>query len=98
MGSVGIAGVTGLLPYWLTVPITEFVVFAAYIPLHEVVHKNIQGQRTDPHWLNEAIGHLCSIPLLVDFKGHRVGHLNHHSPLKIEIEPSKAITTAISTH
>ncbi len=77
--AVGLAGVTGWISYWLSVPIASALAFSAYMPLHEAAHRNVHGRSARRGWVNEAVGHLSSIPLLLDHPGHQTTHMAHHA-------------------
>jgi beta-carotene hydroxylase len=77
--AAGVAGVAGWAPYWVTIPIASFFAYCAYMPLHEATHGNVHGRNPRFRWLNSAAGHLSSIPLLLDFPGHRMSHMAHHA-------------------
>lgn len=47
--------------------------------MHEVVHKNVWGKQSKARWGEEVIGYLSSVPLLINFKSHRAGHMRHHA-------------------
>ncbi len=76
---VGTAGVVGWLPYWLTVPLSAVFAALLYMPMHEATHRNIQGRHRNLGWLNDAVGHIASVPLLVGFSAHQLSHMKHHA-------------------
>jgi beta-carotene hydroxylase len=50
-----------------------------YMPMHEAVHKNIWGKVSRGRVVEEIIGTLCSVPLLMPFRNHRASHMRHHA-------------------
>ena len=60
-------GVMEILPYWLTVSVASIIVFCLYMPMHEATHDNIRGDAKQLAWVNEMVGWVCSIPLLLDY-------------------------------
>jgi beta-carotene hydroxylase len=75
----GVAGAAGWVPFWVSVPLASIFAFASYMPLHEATHNNVQGRHVKLRWLNDAVGHLSSIPLGFDFRGHQISHMMHHA-------------------
>jgi len=76
---VGTAGVVGWLPYWLTVPLSAVFAALLYMPMHEATHRNIQGRHRNLGWLNDAVGHIASVPLIFGFRAHQPSHMKHHA-------------------
>lgn len=68
-----------ILSYWLTVPVASIIVFCLYMPMHEATHDNIRGDVKQLAWVNEMVGWVCSIPLLLDYPSHRIMHMAHHA-------------------
>ena len=75
----GLLGIAGWVPYWIAVPMSGIFAYAAYMPLHEATHQTIHGGKAELQWLNDAAGHLMSIPLLFSFRGHELEHMAHHA-------------------
>lgn len=71
----------GAMPPLLAILINSLCVYAAYTPLHEATHGNIDARPGKPGWLNRAVGFLVSAPLLHNFSLHQTTHLSHHRHL-----------------
>lgn len=72
-------GLTGSMSLWVGVVCNTALATTFYMPMHEAVHKNIWGLETRARWGEDLVGVLCSIPLLMNFKSHRSGHMRHHA-------------------
>jgi beta-carotene hydroxylase len=53
--------------------------YAAYMPLHEATHNNVQGNHPTWRWLNDCVGWAGSLPLMFTFRGHQMSHMRHHA-------------------
>ena len=69
---------TGILPLWAACPIATVNVILCYLPSHEAQHSNFGRPGDRLWWLNELIGYLSTIPLVLPFKIARLTHLEHH--------------------
>ena len=71
------AFLSGLLPAWITIPVSGFFVFWSFTPLHEAVHRNVSYIG----WLNDLIGSLCAQLMLPGFSSalYRYLHVTHHA-------------------
>jgi len=74
-----ILGFNGVLPLWLGLILNSIFASTFYMPMHEAAHKNILGKATSGRWVEEAIGHLSSVPTGLNFTSHRAGHMRHHA-------------------
>lgn len=70
--------IMGYLPLWVAFPIAILNVILSYLPSHEAQHSNFAKQGSRLHWLNEFIGYVSTIPLLLPFKIARLTHMEHH--------------------
>jgi beta-carotene hydroxylase len=70
---------TGTLPWWLSCVLATIVLCYCYLPSHEAQHGNIGRPGSRWRWLNETVGHLSMLPLLVPYRLHRAIHLKHHA-------------------
>lgn len=71
------AFVTDLLIPFITVPLSGFLVFWSFTPLHEAVHRNLSTN----NWLNDTIGTFSAQLLLPGFSTslYRYLHVTHHA-------------------
>jgi beta-carotene hydroxylase len=70
---------TGMLSLWWALPINIFLAYSNYTPVHEACHRNVVDAKHRHAWLNDAVGVLCSSPLLGSFHLHQLTHLAHHA-------------------
>jgi beta-carotene hydroxylase len=69
----------GILPLWAGFLIASFCMMMSYLPGHEAEHNNIGSKGKPFYWLNECVGHLSFIPIVLPFNLHRLSHLQHHA-------------------
>lgn len=69
-----LAGVSGLLPFWVCTPIATLCAFASFTPMHEAAHKVVARR----HIVNEIVGHSSAAILMAPFAAFRYAHLEHH--------------------
>lgn len=69
---------SGLLPLWLAFPIACACVSLSYLPSHEAQHRIIARPGEGLFWLNELVGHLSTIPLVLPYDVARLTHYEHH--------------------
>ncbi len=69
---------TGVIPLWLGFIIATLNCMLSYLPSHEAQHDIIARPGSKLRWLNEAVGHLSTIPLVLPFRVARATHLEHH--------------------
>ncbi len=69
---------SGILPLWIAFPIATLNVMLSYLPSHEAQHRIIAQEGDKLFWLNELVGHLSTIPLVVPYDVARLTHLEHH--------------------
>ena len=69
---------TGVLPLWAGFLIATANVTLSYLPSHEAQHDIIARPGTKLRWLNELVGHLSTIPLVIPYKVLKLTHLEHH--------------------
>lgn len=65
---------TERIPVWLGAMVMFISCFAAFTPMHDASHKAVANRR----WVNELVGRLCAVVLLVPFGAFRYIHLTHH--------------------
>ncbi len=68
----------GYLPLWAGFLIATANVTLSYLPSHEAQHDIIARPRTKLRWLNELVGHLSTIPLVLPYRVARLTHYQHH--------------------
>jgi beta-carotene hydroxylase len=77
--SVLVLGLNGMIPLWAGLIVNTVLAATFYMPMHEAVHKNIWGKVARGRVVEEIIGMLCSVPLLMPFRNHRASHMRHHA-------------------
>lgn len=68
-----------IMPLWLAFPIATANVMLCYLPSHEAQHNIIGSRGSSLRWLNELLGHVSTIPLVLPFRVLRHTHLEHHA-------------------
>jgi len=66
---------SGVLPLWIAFPIATLNVMLSYLPSHEAQHRIIAQEGDRLFWLNELVGHLSTIPLVLPYDVARLTHL-----------------------
>ncbi|MGB7404430.1 MAG: fatty acid desaturase [Pacificimonas sp.] len=69
---------SGTLPLWLGSLIACANVALCYLPSHEAQHDIIGRPGTRWRWLNQLVGHLSTLPLVLPYRVARLTHLQHH--------------------
>ncbi len=72
------AALLGWLPLWLATLAHAILLYVIFTPLHEAAHGNIHGTRQGLRWLNEAIGHVSGLVLVMPYPLFRTAHSAHH--------------------
>lgn len=68
-----------IIPLWVGAPIATLNVMLSYLPSHEAQH-GIFGRKGQPlHWLNELVGHVSVIPMVLPYQFLRETHMQHHA-------------------
>jgi beta-carotene hydroxylase len=70
---------TGVLPLWAAFLISTLCCILAYLPSHDAQHQSIAKKGTKLHWLNELVGHLSLIPIVLPYKIAWIEHREHHA-------------------
>ena len=68
----------GAVPIWAAFPIATLNVILCYLPSHEAQHDIIGRKGTKWRWLNELVGHVSTIPLVLPYRAAKLTHLEHH--------------------
>jgi beta-carotene hydroxylase len=74
-----VLGATDVIPLWIGLILNSVIASTFYMPMHEATHGNISGRPAGQRRLDDTIGALCSIPLLLPYRAHRASHLRHHA-------------------
>ncbi len=77
IGATTLAAI-GAMPFWVTILLNWWALFALYTPLHEAVHGNISGRDKSKAWLDKLVGSLAGFFLSVPYGPHKTIHLTHH--------------------
>lgn len=84
---------TGTLPLWAGFILSTLSITICYLPSHEAQHNNIARPGTKLRWLNELVGYVSTIPMLLPFKTARLTHLEHHAHTNNpELDPDYSVT------
>ena len=67
-----------LLPLWAAFPIATLNAILAYLPSHEAQHNIIAGKGKPLRWLNEMVGYVSTIPLVMPYRVMQATHMEHH--------------------
>lgn len=67
-----------LLPLWIAFPIATLNTILAYLPSHDAQHNIIAGRGMPLRWLNELLGHISTIPIVLPYRVLRATHMEHH--------------------
>lgn len=69
---------SGWMPLWLGFALATISITISYLPSHEAQHRIIARPGEPLFWLNELVGHLSTIPLVLPYRIARLTHLEHH--------------------
>lgn len=69
----------GVIPLWLASVVSAISITLCYLPDHEAQHSNIARRGEPLRWLNETVGHLATIPLVLPYKIAWLIHQEHHA-------------------
>ena len=68
----------GVINIWLGVLLSAVFTYLAYTTLHESVHGSISGSHKSLRRLNDGLGYLSAMVLMIPMTIHRYEHLAHH--------------------
>ena len=68
----------GIMPLWLGFIIASINITLSYLPSHEAQHDIIAKPGTKLRWLNQLVGHVSTIPLLLPYRAAKLTHMEHH--------------------
>lgn len=66
------------LPLWIGFIVATFNIMLSYLPSHEAQHDIIARPGTRLRWLNQLVGHLSTIPLVLPYRVAKLTHMEHH--------------------
>ena len=69
----------GIMPLWAAFIISTLSIGLCYLPSHDAQHSIIARKGEPLRWLNEMVGHLCIIPLVLPYKIAWITHQAHHN-------------------
>jgi beta-carotene hydroxylase len=67
-----------ILPLWIVFPVACLNVALCYLPSHEAQHDIIARPGQKLRWLNELVGQLSTIPLVLPYRVLKITHMEHH--------------------
>ncbi len=70
---------TGVLPLWAGFLLSTFCIAVSYLPSHEAQHSIIAAEGTRLRWLNELVGHVSILPLVLPYRIAWITHRQHHA-------------------
>ena len=76
--AVWVLCLNGVMPLWLGFIIATVNVAASYLPSHEAQHSIFAMPGKPKRWLNELVGWLSPIPLVMPYSVLRATHMEHH--------------------
>ena len=68
----------GVIPLWLGFIVATVNVTLSYLPSHEAQHDIIAKPGTKLRWLNQLVGHLSTLPLVLPYRVAKITHMEHH--------------------
>jgi len=68
----------GYLPVWLAFPIATLNIMLSYLPSHEAQHDIIAKPGSKLRWLNQLVGHVSTLPLVLPYRVAKWTHMEHH--------------------
>lgn len=68
----------GIIPLWLGFIIATVNIALSYLPSHEAQHDIIAKPGSKLRWLNQLVGHVSVIPLVLPYRVAKYTHMEHH--------------------
>ncbi len=68
----------GIIPLWLGFIVATLNVTLSYLPSHEAQHDIIAKPGSKLRWLNQLVGHLSTLPLVLPYRVAKMTHMDHH--------------------
>ena len=69
----------GVLPLWAAFLLSTLSITLCYLPSHEAQHSIIGSEGSRLRWLNELVGHVSTIPLVLPYRIAWITHKQHHA-------------------
>jgi beta-carotene hydroxylase len=69
---------SGLLPLWAAFPLATISIILSYLPSHEAQHRIIARPGETYWWLNELVGTVSTLSLVMPYGVARLTHYEHH--------------------
>lgn len=69
---------TGIVPLWAGFLIATANLMLSYLPSHEAQHDIIAKPGTKWRWLNQLVGHVSTLPLVLSYGVAKLTHMEHH--------------------
>ncbi|MEO0721123.1 MAG: fatty acid desaturase [Pseudomonadota bacterium] len=69
---------TGILPLWAGFLIACANITLSYLPSHEAQHDIIAKPGEPLRWLNQLVGHVSTLPLVLPYRVAKLTHMEHH--------------------
>lgn len=70
---------TGILPLWAAFLISTVSIALCYLPSHDAQHSTIAAEGSKLRWVNELVGHVSLIPLVMPYRIAWIQHRQHHA-------------------
>ena len=70
---------TGTIPIWVGFLLSTACITLSYLPSHEAQHSIIAGEGQPLRWLNQLVGHVSTIPLVLGYGLLWETHKRHHA-------------------
>lgn len=68
----------GVIPLWLGFIISCVNITLSYLPSHEAQHDIVAKPGSKLRWLNQLVGHISIIPLVLPYRVAKYTHMEHH--------------------
>ncbi len=65
----------GIIYFILSIPLLTFSLLQLYLILHEATHSAVSELK----WLNNLVGHICGVLILLPYLQRQTSHLLHHT-------------------
>ncbi len=69
----------GVMPLGVAFLVSTLSITLCYLPSHEAQHSIIGAEGSSLRWLNEVVGHVATIPLLLPYRIAWITHKQHHA-------------------
>ncbi len=69
----------GVLPLWAGFLLSTISIAISYLPSHEAQHSIIATRGSPLRWLNELVGHVSTLPLVLPYRMAWITHRQHHA-------------------